>query len=163
MQLAAAAGSARQEHTVLFLLEDAQWIDPTSRELLEYALDRIQSLSVLMLITYRPEFHPPGIGQPHVTVLTLSRLGRRDGLAMIEHVAAGKAIPPELLQQIAERTDGVPLFLEELTMTVLESGVLREDAGRYVLAAPAGELAVPANLQASFSLGSKMSTYLKTN
>jgi predicted ATPase len=105
------------------IFEDAHWADPTSRELLDLTVERVRRLPVLLVVTFRPEFQPPWTGQPQVTMLTLNRLDRRDRSALIEHVAAGKALPAEVVAQIAERTDGVPLFVEELTKSVLESGV----------------------------------------
>src|SRR5262249_1739408 len=113
--------AARQP--VLMIFEDAHWIDPTSLELLERIADRVQSLRVLLIVTARPEFAPPWAGRPHITVHPLNRLSRRDGLAMIEGVAGGKALPREVVDQITDRTDGVPLFLEELTKAILESEV----------------------------------------
>jgi class 3 adenylate cyclase len=134
---------------VLLIFEDAHWIDPTSRELLDRALDHVRTLPVLILITHRPEFHPPWIDQPHVTVLALSRLGRPEGLAMIRLIAGGKRIPTKVLEQVVERADGVPLFVEELTKTVLESGSLREEADQYVALGPAAAVTIPDTLQAS--------------
>src|SRR5213079_1551279 len=105
------------------LFEDAHWIDPTSRELLDLTVERVGSLPVLLIVTFRPEFQPPWTGQPQVTTLGLNRLDRRDRTALVEQIAGGKALPDEVVAQIADRTDGVPLFVEELTKTVLESGV----------------------------------------
>ena len=134
---------------VLMLFEDAHWIDPTSRELLERTVDRVQSLPVLLLITFRPEFTPPWVGLPHVTLHPLNRLSRRHGAAMIERLTGGRPLPREVADQIIERTDGIPLFVEELTKTVLESGLLREQDGRYVLDGPLPPLAIPTSLHAS--------------
>jgi len=108
---------------VIMVFEDAHWIDPTSRELLDLIVERVRSLPVLLLVTFRPEFQPPWIGQPQVTMLALSRLDRRDRTVLVEQIAGGKALPAEVVEQIANRTDGVPLFVEELTKSVLESGV----------------------------------------
>src|SRR5262249_51828884 len=137
------------QRSVLMIFEDAHWIDPTSLELLEHFVDRAQRLPVLLIVTARPEFAPPWAGQPHVTGHPLSRLGRREGLAMIERVAGGQALPREVVDQIIARTDGVPLFIEELTKAILESGVLRSEGQRYVLTAPLPSLAIPTTLQAS--------------
>jgi class 3 adenylate cyclase/predicted ATPase len=115
-------GLAR-EQPILMAFEDAHWIDPTSRELLDLTVERVSSLPVLLIVTYRPEFQPPWIGQPQVTMLALNRLDRRDRTALVQQIAGGKALPNEVVDQIAERTDGVPLFVEELTKNVLESGV----------------------------------------
>ncbi len=115
-------GLARQMPVVM-VFEDAHWIDPTSRELLDLAVERVRSLPVLLIITFRPEFQPPWTGQPQVTMLALNRLDRRDRTELVEQIAGGEALPDEVVAQIAERTDGVPLFVEELTKSVLESGV----------------------------------------
>jgi len=115
-------GLARRQ-PVLMVFEDAHWIDPTSRELLDLTVERVRSLPVLLIVTFRPEFQMPWAGQPQVTMLALNRLDRRDRTALVEQIAGGKALPAEVIDQIAERTDGVPLFVEELTKSVLESGV----------------------------------------
>ena len=125
-------GLARQQPVVM-VFEDAHWIDPTSRELLDLTVERVRSLPVLLIVTFRPEFQPPWTGQPQVTMLALNRLDRRDRTALVEQIAGGKALPDEVIAQIADRTDGVPLFVEELTKSVLESGLLREEADRFVL------------------------------
>ncbi len=108
---------------VIMLFEDAHWIDPTSRELLDLTVERVGSLPVLLIVTFRPEFQPPWTGQPQVTTLALNRLDRRDRTVLVEQIAGGKALPDEVVAQIADRTDGIPLFVEELTKSVLESGV----------------------------------------
>ena len=100
---------------VLMIFEDAHWIDPTSLEALGRAVDRIRTLCLLLIVTYRPEFEPPWIGRPYVTALTLNRLGEREITAMIDRVAGNKALPATIRQDIIERTDGVPLFVEEMT------------------------------------------------
>src|SRR5215472_15624276 len=115
-------GLARQQ-PVLMIFEDAHWIDPTSRELLDLAVERVRNLPVLLMVTFRPEFQPSWIGQPQVTMLALNRLDRHDRAALVEQIAAGKALPDIVVDQIVDRTDGVPLFIEELTKSVLESGV----------------------------------------
>jgi class 3 adenylate cyclase/predicted ATPase len=146
--LAQLHGLAAQQ-PVLMIFEDAHWIDPTSLELLERTLDRVQRLPVLLIVTARPEFAPPWAGRPHVTVHPLSRLGRREGSAMIERLAGTQALPREVVDQIIARTDGVPLFIEELTKAILESGVLQGEGERYVLTAPSPSLAIPTTLHAS--------------
>src|SRR6202011_2197836 len=125
-------GLARRQ-PVLLVFEDAHWIDPTSRELLAPAVDRSRGLPMLLIITFRPEFQPPWTGQPQVTMLALNRLDRRDRTALVAQLASGKELPNEIVDQIVDRTDGVPLFVEELTKSILESGLLREEADRYVL------------------------------
>jgi DNA-binding winged helix-turn-helix (wHTH) protein/tetratricopeptide (TPR) repeat protein len=142
------AGLAARE-PVLMVFEDAHWVDPTTRELFDIVVERVRTLPVLLIVTYRPEFSPPWLGQSHVTALTLNRLGRRANLDMILQVAKGKKLPSALIEQIVSRTDGIPLFIEEVTKSVLESGVLREESGNYVLPGSLPVLAVPATLQAS--------------
>jgi predicted ATPase/class 3 adenylate cyclase len=139
--------AARQP--VLMIFEDVHWIDPTSRELLTVTLERVPRLRVLLLITARPEFTPPWPGHAHVTTLPLTRLSRRDGAALVERVTAGKTLPEEVMNQILARTDGVPLFVEELTKTVLETGLLQERDGHYVLNRPLPSMAIPTTLHAS--------------
>jgi predicted ATPase len=141
-------GLARQQ-PVLMVFEDTHWIDPTSRELLDLIVERVRSLPVLLIVTFRPEFQPPWTGQPQVTTLTLNRLDRRDRTALVEQIADGKALPNEVVAQIADRTDGVPLFVEELTKSVLESGLLREDGDRYVLDGALPPFAIPTSLHDS--------------
>jgi class 3 adenylate cyclase/predicted ATPase len=133
---------------VLMIFEDLHWIDPTSREFLDLALARIDRLTVLLVATFRPEFLPPWAGQPHVTVMALNRLGRSDGASMVERLAGNAALlPPDVVAEIVERTDGVPLFVEEMTKAVLEAGIER---GREIAASvPGAGLGVPATLQAS--------------
>jgi predicted ATPase len=140
---------------VLLLFEDAQWSDPTSLELFDLLIDRVPALPVLLIITFRAEFSPPWIGQPHVSLLALSRLAPRQRAEMIAGVTGGKALPQEIAEQIIDRTDGVPLFVEELTKAVLESGMLTGIGDRYTTAGVPGSrpgmapLAIPATLQAS--------------
>jgi len=134
---------------VVMILEDAHWIDPTSRELLDLTVERVRSLPVLLVVTFRPEFQPPWAGQPQVTMLTLNRLDRRDRTALVQQIAGGKALPDEVIDQIADRTDGVPLFIEELTKGVLESGLLREEVDRYVLDRSMLPVAIPTTLHDS--------------
>jgi class 3 adenylate cyclase/predicted ATPase len=115
-------GLARQQ-PVLMVFEDAHWADPTSRELLDLTIERIRTLPVLLIVTFRPEFQPSWTGQPQVTILALNRLDRRDRSALVAQIASREALPDEVVDQIVDRTDGVPLFIEELTKSVLESGV----------------------------------------
>ncbi len=139
---------ARREPVVV-VFEDAHWIDPTSRELLDLTVERVRSLPVLLIVTFRPEFQPAWTGQPQVTMLALNRLGPRDRTVLAEQVAGGKTLPAEVINQIVDRTDGVPLFVEELTKSVLESGLLRAEADRYVLDRALPPLAIPTTLHAS--------------
>jgi len=140
-------GLARTQ-PVLMIFEDLHWIDPTSRELLDLVLARIDRLRVLLVATFRPEFEPPWVGQPHVTVMALNRLERSDSAAMVQQLAGNAALlPRDVIAEIVERTDGVPLFVEEMTKAVLEAGAER---GRETAASvPAASLGVPATLQAS--------------
>jgi predicted ATPase/class 3 adenylate cyclase len=140
--------SARQQ-PVLMVFEDAQWIDPSSQELLDLTIEHVRRLPVLLIITFRPEFQPPWTGQPRVTILALNRLDRLDRTVLAAQLAGDKALPDEVVEHIADRTDGVPLFVEELTKSVLESGLLREEAGRYVLDRALPPLAIPTSLHDS--------------
>jgi class 3 adenylate cyclase/predicted ATPase len=137
------------EQPVLVVYEDVHWIDPTTQELLGLAIERISCLPVLLLITFRPEFTPPWSGQPHVSSLALTRLGRRDGALMVDRVVGAKAMPAEVSAQIVAKTDCVPLFVEELTKTVLESGLLTDAGDHYELKGPLPPLAIPATLHDS--------------
>jgi predicted ATPase len=130
------------------ICEDAHWIDATSQELIDLLIERVRGLPVLLVVTFRPEFKPPWTGQPRVTMLALARLDRRDRIALAAQVA-GRALPPSVADQIADRTDGVPLFVEELTKSVLESGQLRAEPDRYVLDGSLPPPAIPTSLYAS--------------
>ena len=147
-QLAQVEGLAARQ-PVLMVWEDVHWSDPTTRESLDLLIDRVPTLRVLVILTFRPEFTPPWIGRPHVTMLTLNRLPRRQGAEMIAYVTGGKALPKEISDQIVDRTDGVPLFIEELTKTVVESGIVTEAGDHYALAGPMAPLAIPTSLHAS--------------
>jgi predicted ATPase len=139
---------ARQQPVVM-VFEDAHWIDPTSHELLDLAIQRARTLPVLLIVTFRLEFQPPWAGQTQVTTLALNRLDRHDQIALVAQIAGGKALPDEVAAQIADRTDGVPLFVEELTKSVLESGVLREEGDRYLLDRALSPFAIPTSLHDS--------------
>ena len=137
-----------QQSPVLMIFEDAHWADPTSLEALGRAVDRIRALGVLLIVTYRPDFKPPWIGQPYVSALTIRPLTRREIDAMIDGIVGNKLIPVGIRQDIIERTDGIPLFVEEMTKAVLEAR--SEDAAQHTAAAvPSAALAVPATLHAS--------------
>jgi class 3 adenylate cyclase len=133
-------GLSRQR-PVLMIFDDLHWIDPSSHELLDRVAGRVADWSVLVLAMFRPEFQPPWTGQPHVTMLTLARLDRRDTAAMVAKVAGDAVLPPEIIKEITERTDGVPLFVEELTKAVLEAG---SQASASLSAVPNHGLSVPA-------------------
>ena len=130
------------------IFEDVHWIDPTSLEVLGRTVDRIRTLGVLLIVTYRPEFEPPWIGRPYVTALNINRLGEREIAAMIDRVTGNKPLPTNIRQDIIERTDGIPLFVEEMTKAVLEAES-EGDAQRTAAAIPSPALAVPASLHAS--------------
>ncbi|MBV9982078.1 adenylate/guanylate cyclase domain-containing protein [Bradyrhizobium sp.] len=139
--------AARQPVFIYF--EDVHWADPTSLELLSLTLEKMPQLRGLLLITARPDFKPPWPGHAHVTTISLTRLNRENGAALIGRVTAGKTLPTEVMEQILARTDGVPLFVEELTKTVLESGLLQERDGHYVLGRALPPVAIPTTLHAS--------------
>jgi class 3 adenylate cyclase len=133
---------------VLMVFEDLHWIDPTTRELLDRTIGRVERLPVLLIATFRPEFASPWTGQPHVTMLALPRLGRRDGAALVRQlIAKAPAVPPEIIEEIVERSDGVPLFLEEVTKVVVEA--VSNPAAVSTAPLPGMRLAVPPTLQAS--------------
>ncbi|HZA67530.1 MAG TPA: AAA family ATPase, partial [Geminicoccaceae bacterium] len=139
--------AARQP--VLALYEDVHWIDPSTLELLDLVIERIRQLPVLVLITFRPEFQAPWTGQAHVTALAMNRLGRRQGADLVARVTGDKPLPAEVLEQIVARTDGVPLFVEELTKTVLESGLVADAGDHYELTGLLPPLAIPTTLHDS--------------
>jgi len=139
--------AARQP--VLMVFEDMHWIDPTSLELLSLAIDQIKSARILMLATARPEFTPPWPSHRHTSSIGLTRLDNIEGEALVAGMTDAKSLPRELLDRILARTDGIPLFIEELTKTVLESGLLREADGGYELTGPLPPLAIPSTLHAS--------------
>ena len=137
------------EQPVLFIVEDLHWIDPSTLEFLTLFLDQEPTARILTLLTCRPEFPSPWGFRAHLTPLMLNRLPRSQVPQMIGCLSGGKALPPEVVEQIVAKTDGVPLFVEELTKTVLESGLLREGVGRYALTGPLPPLAIPATLHDS--------------
>ena len=146
-QMAQLEGLAARQ-PVLMVWEDMHWSDPTTRESCDLLVDRVLTLRVLMILTFRPEFTPPWIGRTHVTMLTLNRLPRRQP-GVVAHVTGGKALPKEISDQIVDRTDGVPLFIEELTKSVVESGIVTEASDHYDLAGATAQRAIPSSLHAS--------------
>jgi class 3 adenylate cyclase len=134
---------------VLFIVEDLHWVDPSTLELLNLLIDHVTTARIFILLTSRPEFRPPWGFRAHVTPITLSRLPRAQVEAMVARVAGNKALPAEVQQQLVITTDGVPLFVEELTKMVLESGLLREREDRYELTDPLPPLAIPTTLRDS--------------
>ena len=137
-----------QRNPLLMIFEDAHWSDPTSLEVIGRIIHRSANVRVLLLVTFRPEFAPTWIGRPHVTALTLNRLLTREVDALIEDVVGNRVLPASIRQDIIERTDGIPLFIEEMTKAVLEADSGGE-ARRTAAAVPSPALAVPASLQAS--------------
>jgi predicted ATPase len=141
-------GAFSRSKPVLMIFEDVHWIDPTSLEMLGRTVDRIRNLRVLLVVTFRPDFDPPWLGRPYVTALTINRLGEREIVVMVERVIGNKLLPAGVLQDIIERTDGIPLFIEEMTKAVLEAET-EGDAQQTTAAVPSSALAVPASLHAS--------------
>jgi class 3 adenylate cyclase len=134
---------------VLVIFEDVHWIDPTSRELLDLTVDRARRLPVLLAITFRPEFQPPWAGRSHVTSLALNRLDERDGAALAQELAGNTVLAAGIVAEIVERTDGVPLFVEELTKAVLESSGQEDRVAAVMATKSVAALSVPAALHAS--------------
>ena len=134
---------------MLLAYEDVHWIDPTTQELLGLTIERVARLPVLLLITCRPEFSPPWPASRTSARWRCRRLGRREGAAMVVRVVGDKALPAEVAAQIVAKTDGVPLFVEELTKTVLESGLLEDAGDHWELSGPLPPLAIPATLHDS--------------
>jgi class 3 adenylate cyclase/predicted ATPase len=141
-------GALTRQSPVLMIFEDAHWTDPTSLELFGQVVARIVTLRLLLIVTFRPEFDPPWIGRPHVTALTINRLTHREVGALIDRVVGNKLLLGSIRQDIIDRTDGIPLFVEEMTKAVLEAQSDSE-ARRTVAAVPSPALAVPASLHAS--------------
>jgi class 3 adenylate cyclase/predicted ATPase len=146
--LTAQSFALAEQSPMLMIFEDAHWLDPTSLEVLGRGIDRMRAACILLIITYRPEFEPPWVGRPYVTTLTLNRLGERDSAVLIDRLAGNIALPASLRADIIERTDGIPLFVEEMTKAVLEAET--EGQARLTAAAvPSPARAVPASLHAS--------------
>jgi predicted ATPase len=146
--LTAQVEALSRQKPVLMILEDAHWADPTSMEAFSRAVDRTRTCGVLLIVTYRPEFEPPWIGRPYVTTLNLNRLAAREIVALIDRLTGNKSLPENIRQDIIERTDGIPLFVEEMTKAVLEAGS-ESAAERMTAAVPFPALSVPASLHAS--------------
>jgi class 3 adenylate cyclase/tetratricopeptide (TPR) repeat protein len=138
-----------RDRPVLMVFEDAHWIDPTSRELLDLTVDRVRRMPVLLIVTFRPEFQQAWGGQPHVTVVALNRLGERDVAVMVRELSGNAPLGSEIVEEIVERTDGVPLFIEELTKAVLERAFQDNRVAAVLSASPLPALAVPSTLHAS--------------
>ncbi len=138
-----------RRHPVLLVVEDVQWSDPTSLEALDLVVERMPRLPILAIITFRPEFTPPWLGGPHVTLLSLNRLPLRQTADVIAGVTAGKTLPKEIVDEIVNRTDGIPLFIEELTKAVVESGALTDTGDRYTVTGYLPPVSIPMTLHAS--------------
>src|SRR5215831_2794409 len=138
-----------EQQPVLFIMEDLHWVDPSTLELLSLVVDQGPTARIFTLLTCRPEFRLPWSARSHLTQLTLSRLPRTQVEVMVERMTGGKVLPAEVRQQVMAKTDGVPLFVEELTRMVLESGLLREREDHYELTGPLPPLAIPTTLHDS--------------
>ena len=137
------------QQPVLFVMEDLHWVDPTTLEFLTLLVDQGPTARILALLTFRPDFTPPWTGRSHLAQVTVPRLPRRQAVEVSHHVAHGKLLPAEVVEQIVAKTDGVPLFVEELTKMLLESGLLQEREERYMLTGPLPPLAIPTTLHDS--------------
>ncbi|MCZ6876471.1 MAG: AAA family ATPase, partial [bacterium] len=138
-----------EQQPVLFILEDLHWTDPSTLELLGILIEQAPTAALLILLTCRPEFEPPWGLRSHLTPIALSRFTRDQIETMVERVTGGKTVPAEVMQHLVEKTDGVPLYVEEMTKAILESGVLEDTAGHYALTRPLASLAIPTTLQDS--------------
>src|SRR5262249_5816071 len=119
-----------ERRPVLALWEDLHWVDPSTLDLLSLVLEQVPTARMLTLLTYRPEFRPPWATRSHLTQVTLSRLGRPQVEAMLTSLTGDKTLPADVVEQVLAKTDGVPLFVEELVKMILESGLVREEAGQ---------------------------------
>src|SRR4029450_9965246 len=146
--LTAQAAKLATQRPVLMIFEDAHWIDPTSLELLNRTVDRIKTVPALLIVTFRPEFKAPWVENSHVTSVTLNRLGTNEVAALIAGLVGNKELPADVMAEILERTDGIPLFVEEVTKAVLEAEG-EDDGRRAVASVPSSALRVPASLHAS--------------
>ncbi|HEY7493108.1 MAG TPA: adenylate/guanylate cyclase domain-containing protein, partial [Candidatus Tectomicrobia bacterium] len=138
-----------EQQPILAVWEDLHWADPSTLEVLGLMLDQLPTARMLTLLTCRPEFHPPWAGRSHLTQVTLTRLGHPQVQAMLTSLTGGKALPAAVVEQIVAKTDGVPLFVEELVKMILESGLVREEGDHYVLTGPLPPLAIPSTLHDS--------------
>lgn len=135
-----------EQQPVYFIMEDLHWADPSTLEFLSLLIEQIPTVRMLMLLTFRPDFHASWAGRSHITHIALSRLTRRQGETMIRSITGEKPLPAEVLQHIVAKSDGVPLFVEEMTRLVLEAGLVKEKDGTYELAEPLLDLEIPATL-----------------
>ena len=139
------------EQPTVFIMEDLHWADPTTLELLDMIVDQGPTNRIATVLTFRPEFVSPWIGRAHLTQITVNRLTRGQVKEIVGELAGGKSLPAEVLERVVAHSDGVPLFAEELTKTVLESGVLTEADDRYNLTGELTHLAIPSTLQGSLT------------
>jgi class 3 adenylate cyclase/predicted ATPase len=140
---------AAEQQPLLELWEDLHWADPSTLELLELLIEQAPTASLLMVLTARPEFVPPWPARSHITPITLNRLERQHSEALVNRLAGTRPLPAEVVEHIVAKTDGVPLYVEELTKTILASDILRDTGGRYELTGPLASLAIPDTLQES--------------
>jgi predicted ATPase len=138
-----------EHQPVLLIVEDLHWTDPSTLEWLGMLIEQAPTAALMLLLTCRPEFVSPWGRRSHLTPLALHRLSRAQVEVMVQRLSGGKTIPAAVMQHLAEKTDGVPLYIEEMTRAILEAGVLRETANRYELVGPLTSLAIPATLQDS--------------
>ncbi|MBV8359126.1 MAG: AAA family ATPase, partial [Deltaproteobacteria bacterium] len=137
---------AAEQRPTRVIVEDLQWADPSTLELLELIIEHVPHAHLFVALSFRPEFSPPWAAQPHIRNITLSRLSRDDIEVMVRSIAGGKSLPPGVTNEIATKTEGVPLFVEELTRMLLESGLLGDRNGAYELTSPLPALAIPSTL-----------------
>jgi class 3 adenylate cyclase/tetratricopeptide (TPR) repeat protein len=141
--------AASRMRPLLIQFEDVHWIDPTTSDFLTVLIDRVRNLAAMLAATFRPEFNPPWRRQPHLTLLQLNRFGRLQTIELIERVSGGRHLPGEVVELVLEKTDGVPLFVEELTKALLESGALTPDGDRFDLSGPLPLISIPSTLHDS--------------
>ena len=147
--LLAMVTSWAEQRSVLLVIEDLHWVDPSTREFLDLLIDQVPTLPLCVVLTCRPSFQPPWGLRTYLTPLQLARLSHAHVEAMVKRITGGRPLPSEVMHHIVTRTDGVPLFVEELTRTVLESNIVRETEGHYELSAPLTALSIPTTLHAS--------------
>ena len=138
-----------ERQPVLLVVEYLHWADPSTLELLRLLIERVSATRVFVVLTFRPEFSPPWPMRGYLSTLTLSRLLHQQVEVMASRVAGGKALPKELINQLVEKTDGVPLFVEEITKSILESDALQEREGHYELVGSLADFHIPSTLQDS--------------
>jgi Predicted ATPase len=138
-----------EKHPVVRIVEDLHWIDPSTLEYLSLLVEQVPTARIFTLLTFRPDFSPPWTGRAHLTQIMLSRLTRKQVEVMVEKITEGKSLPAEVVRQIVAKTDGIPLFVEELTKMVLGSGLLKERENHYELVVPLFTLAIPTTLHDS--------------